>query len=96
MLQTEPDDFRDELTRHVQRLQALKEEVREHGVLHRFQVPFAQIELEIDRLKANLSEVGQRPWAIMKTEFEATWNSFISDLKSLKLRLLEVQEEKKH
>ena len=52
MLQNDPDTFRRELEQHVQRLQSLKQEVREHSASDRFQAAFAQIEAKIDGLAA--------------------------------------------
>ena len=93
MLQADPEHFREELERHVQRLQALKQEVREYGVPDRFQALFAQIESKINRLVLDLSEARHKPWSVMKAELEGAWNSFITDFEVLKLRVQDALNE---
>ena len=96
MIDHSPEAYRKELESLSQRLQALKEEFREHGVSDTDRAVLDRVHREKDRLAMMLSDAEHTGtnWNLIKAEFGA-WNSFVADLELLQLPQLDVESTKK-
>ena len=97
MIDHSPEAYRKELESLSQRLQALKEEFREHGMSDTDRAIVDRVHREKDRLAMMLSDAEHTGtnWDHIKAEFGGAWNSFVADLDLLQLPLLDVGSTKK-
>ena len=97
MLHATLDTFRKDLDRLSQRLQTLRQDL---GVRDLFsdahKAVLDRVQQERDLLAAKLSDAERNPpnWDRVKGEFGATWNSFVTDLNVLELRLQDAETAK--
>ena len=94
MLHATLDTFRKDLDRLSQRLQTLRQDLRERDLLSDAQkAVLDRVQEERDLLAAKLSDAERNPpnWDRVKGEFGATWNSFVTDLNVLELRLQDAE-----
>ena len=97
MLHPTLDTFRKDLDRLSQRLQTLRQDLRERDLLSDAQkAVLDRVQEERDLLAAKLSDAERNPpnWDRVKGEFGATWNSFVTDLNVLELRLQDAETAK--
>ena len=97
MLHPTLDTFRKDLDRLSQRLQTLRQDLRERDLLSDAQkAVLDRVHEERDLLAAKLSDAERNPpnWDRVKGEFGATWNSFVTDLNVLELRLQDAETAK--
>ena len=97
MLHATLDTFRKDLDRLSQRLQTLRQDLRERDLLSDAQkAVLDRVQQERDLLVAKLSDAERNPpnWDRIKGEFGATWNSFVTDLNVLELRLQDAETAK--
>ena len=97
MLHPTLDTFRKDLDRLSQRLQTLRQDL---GVRDLFsdahKAVLDRVQGKRDLLAAKLSDAERNPpnWERVKGEFGATWNSFVTDLNLLELRLQDAESAK--
>ena len=97
MLHPTLDTFRKDLDRLSQRLQTLRQELRERDLFSdAHKALLDRVQEERDLLAAKLSDAERNPpnWDRVKGEFGATWNSFVTDLNVLELRLQDAETAK--
>ena len=97
MLHPSLDTFREDLDRLSQRLQTLRQDLRERDLFSDAQkAVLDRVQQERDLLVAKLSDAERNPpnWDRIKGEFGATWNSFVTDLNVLELRLQDAETAK--
>jgi hypothetical protein len=90
MLHPTLDTFRKDLDRLSQRLQSLRQELRERDLFSdAHEAVLNRVQQERDLLAAKLSDAERNSpnWDRIKGEFGATWNSSVTDLNLLELRL---------
>jgi hypothetical protein len=97
MIDHSPEAYRKELASLSQRLQAVNEEFREHGMSDTHRAVLDRVHREKDRLAMMLSDAEHTgtKWNLIKAEFAAAFNSFVADLELLQLPLLDVESTKK-
>ena len=97
MLHPTLDTFRKDLDRLSQRLQTLRQDLRERDLFSdAHKAVLDRVQEERDLLAAKLSDAERNPpnWDRIKGEFGATWNSFVTDLNVLELRLQDAETAK--
>jgi hypothetical protein len=97
MLNASANDFHKELNLLSQRLQTLKQDFRERGMISDVdQAILDRVQQEKDGLGVKLSDAERSGhWGLFKNEFGRVWNSFITDLGMLELRLMDAEVIKK-
>ena len=95
MLSPTLDTFRKDLDRLSQRLQTLRQDLQARNSEAHTAV-LDRVQQERDSLAAKLSDAERNPpnWDRIKGEFGATWNSFVTDLNVLELRLQDAETAK--
>ena len=90
MLGRSPDEFHRELDMLSQRLQAIRQEFREHGMVSDAdQNVLNRVQEEKDGLEVKLSDAERSgQWDAFRGEFGSIWNSFITDVEMLELRVM--------
>jgi hypothetical protein len=97
MLHPSLDTFRKDLDRLSQRLQTLRQDLRERDLFSdAHKAVLDRVQEERDLLAAKLSDAERNPpnWDRIKREFGAAWNSFVTDLNVLELRLQDAETAK--
>ena len=97
MLHPTLDTFRKDLDRLSQRLQTLRQDLRERDLFSdAHKAVLDRVQGKRDLLAAKLSDAERNPpnWERVKGEFGATWNSFVTDLNLLELRLQDAESAK--
>ena len=97
MLHPTLDTFRKDLDRLSQRLQTLRQDLRERDLFSdAHKAVLDRVQEERDLLAAKLSDAERNPpnWDRVKGEFGAAWNSFVTDLNVLELRLQDAETAK--
>ena len=97
MLHPTLDTFRKDLDRLSQRLQTLRQDLRERDLFSdAHKAVLDRVQGKRDLLAAKLSDAERNPpsWDRVKGEFGATWNSFVTDLNVLELRLQDAESAK--
>lgn len=90
MLGQTPEEFHRELDMLSQRLQVVRLEFREHGMLSDAdRAVLDRVQQEKDRLEVKLLDAERScQWDLFQGEFGSSWNSFITDLEMLELRVM--------
>ena len=95
MLNRSPKDFHRELDLLSQRLQAVRQDFREHGMVSNAdQAVLDRVQREKDGLQEKLTDA-ERQWDLFKNEFGSVWNSFIADLDMLEIRIMNNEMKQK-
>jgi hypothetical protein len=97
MLYSNPEDYRKELNLLSGRLQALKEDFRQRGMISDADhAVLDKLQREQDRLAARLSDAEDAwNWDRIKREFEGEWNTFVADLELLELPMQDAEGRKR-
>ena len=90
MLNHSPQELRRELELLSQRLQVLRQDFQEHGMLSDAdQAVLDRVEREMEGLEVKISAAEHSGrWDVFESEFGGVWNSFITDLEMLELRVM--------
>jgi hypothetical protein len=95
MLSPTLDTFRKDLDRLSQRLQTLRQDLQARNLFSdAHKAALDRVQQERDSLAAKLSDAERPNWDRIKGEFGATWNSFVTDLNILELRLQDAESAK--
>lgn len=91
MIDASPETYHEELGQLSQRLQLLREDFRQHGMISDAdRAILDQVQREKDGLEEKLSEAERTgQWPTFADEYGRIWNSFITDLEMLELRLMD-------
>src|SRR3974377_140629 len=94
MLHPTPESFRKDLELLSQQLQTLRDEFRERNLFSdAHKAIMERMQKDKERLAAKLAEVEGKPanWNLIKGDFGGAWNAFVTDLETLKLRLMDAE-----
>jgi len=93
MIDPDSEFYHKELDQLSQRLRALNEDFQKHGMVSDAdRAVLDRIQREKDSLEVKLSDAERADeWPSFKEEFGRIWNSFITDLEMLEVRLMDAE-----